>query len=76
MMYKPKLKVKGLGWDAGEDIRGFEEAIYFPFCSELTITVEGEVIGSYEDLVKLAEKECHRDKEFLEVIFLPLIVGG
>ncbi len=76
MKAKPKLKVHGLGWDAAEDIRSLEEARYFPFCSELTITIEGEVVNSYEELIKVAEKETHLHKEILEVEFIPIIVGG
>lgn len=72
----PKLKVKGLGWDVSEEIRDFEQAKYLPFGHNLIIVVEGQVIESYEDLVQLAAQDRYKNKEFLEVMFLPIIVGG
>lgn len=72
----PKLKVKGLGWDISEEIRDFEQAKYLPFGHNVIIVVEGQVIESYEDLIQLAAQDRYKDKEFLEVMFLPIIVGG
>lgn len=77
MTEAPKLKVKGLGWDVAEEVRDFEQARYFPFgSSDVIIVVEDEVIRSYDDLVQLVAKGCFKDKEYLEVMFLPIIVGG
>ena len=73
----PKLKVDGLGWDVGRDSCEFDQARYFPFNQpDLVIVAEGQVIRSYEDLLQLAKVDEHKDKEFLEVSFLPIIVGG
>ncbi len=76
MTKAPKLKVKGLGWDVAEEVRDFEQARYFPFGSDVIIVVEDEVIRSYDDLVQLVAKGRFKDKEYLEVMFLPIIVGG
>ena len=76
MTNSPKLKVKGLAWDATEEVRDFEQARYFPFSSELIIVVEDEVIRSYDDLARLLAEGRFKGKEFLEVMFLPIIVGG
>ncbi len=73
---KPKLKVSGLGWESAGEIRDFEAAKLFPYGGGALIAVEGQVINSYEELEKLAEQEPYKYKEFLEVIFLPIIVGG
>jgi hypothetical protein len=72
----PKLKIRGLGWDVSEGIRDFEQAKYLPFGQNVIILVEGNAIKSYEDLIRLASQNPHRDKEFLEVKFLELLRGG
>lgn len=72
----PKLKVCGLDWNAAEKIITFEQAQYFPFCNSLIITVEDQVINSYEDLLNLVAKKPYRDMEYLNVAFVPIIVGG
>jgi hypothetical protein len=76
MEKKPKLKVNGLGWESSEELRDFEQAKYFPFCEDLIITAEGHVINSYEDLLRLVSEEPYKSKEQLEIVFLPVIVGG
>ena len=72
----PKLKVDGLGWDASKEICEFEQAKYFPYGEGLVIVAEGEVVESYDDMLRLIEQDRHKDKELLEVAFLPIIVGG
>lgn len=72
----PKLKINGLGWDVCDEIRDFEQAKYLPFGHNVIIAVEGQVIGSYEDLIQLAAQDRHKGKEFLEVKFLELLRGG
>ena len=72
----PKLKVKGLGWDVSKEICDFEQAKYFPFGHDVVIVVEGQVIRSYDDIIQLVAQDRYKDKEFLEVMFLPIIVGG
>ena len=72
----PKLKVKGLGWDAAKETCDFDQAKFFPYQRDLVIVVEQNVVRSYDDLIKLASQDPYKDKEFLEVQFLPVIVGG
>jgi len=73
----PKLKVDGLGWNVEQESCEFDQARYFPYNQpDLVIVAEGRVIRSYEDLLQLAKVEEHKSKEFLEVSFLPIIVGG
>lgn len=73
---KPKLKISGLGWDSDGELLEFEQAKLFPYGGGALIAVEGNVLNSYEELEKLAEKEPYKYKQYLEVIFLPIIVGG
>ncbi len=73
---KPRLKVSGLGWAFDGEILEFEQAKLFPYGGGALITVEGNVINSYDDVRIMIEKEPYKNKEYLEVVFLPIIVGG
>lgn len=74
----PKLKVTT--WSCGyqhEEIRDFEQAREFlNFDSTYLVTVEGQVLFCYDQLIRLAAQDCYKDKEFLEVVLLPLLGGG
>jgi hypothetical protein len=73
----PKLKIKKQAWQSGEEeIQDFEQARKFPFDTDFVVVAEGQQINSYEDLLKMAGQEKFKNKEFLEVIFIPMIVGG
>jgi hypothetical protein len=73
----PKLKVIKSAWsDEPEEIQLFEQAKDFPYHEELVIVAEGRQINSYEDMILLVQQERYRNQEFIEVIFLPMIVGG
>jgi hypothetical protein len=72
----PKLSVKKEATDEHSEIQDFEEARNFPFDQEIIIVAEGRQVTSYEDLLKLAAQEKYKDRKFLEVMFLPMIVGG
>ncbi len=73
----PKLKVNKAAWtEEAEEIQEFEQAKNFPFDQELIIVAEGRQINSYEDLLAMAQQERFKDKPYLEVIILPMIVGG
>lgn len=72
----PKFRVKSLGWNMREEIRDLEQARHFPFRHGVIIMVEGEVVRSYDDLVQLLEQGRYKDREFLEVMFLPIMGGG
>jgi len=73
----PKLKVKFPCGYPTEDICDLEQAKYrFDYGGELLIIVEGRVIGSYEELAQIASQTQYADKEFLEVVLVPLLQGG
>lgn len=42
----------------------------------LAVIIEGQYINSYEELVKIATSEEHKDKEFLDVAIIMPIIGG
>jgi len=74
----PKLKVTT--WHRGyqcEDICDLEQAKDFlNFDSTYQVTVEGQVLSCYDQLVRLVAQDFYKDKEFIEVVLLPLIGGG
>jgi hypothetical protein len=72
----PKLKIKKQAWDKDGEIQEFERAKDFPYDQELIIVAEGRQITSYDDLLKMITQDLYKNKEFLEVMFLPVIVGG
>ena len=72
----PRLKVTGIGWNASEEVREFEQTRYFPYGHNLIIMVEGYAVKSYDELVELVEREKYQDREFLKVAYLPLMGGG
>jgi len=75
----PILKVKWLGQPLQERTIDFEKAKHIlPFGSPatLSITVEGQMINSYDELVQLATEKHYRDKQFLEVVVIASVAGG
>ena len=74
----PKLKVQSLSNTGAEaDICEIEQAKNrFEYSYDTVILVEGQVVNSYEELVEFASQDQYKDKEFLEITLLPLIVGG
>jgi hypothetical protein len=72
----PRLKINGLGWDQDKDLHDLNEARYFAFNEDLIVTLEGQVVNSFEEIETLAESQKYRGKEYLEIVFLPVIVGG
>ncbi len=74
----PRLKLKKPHSHPFEEIRDFEQAKYFLFDygDSAIVQVEGQVINSYEELVQLAAQDGNKDKDFLEVLLLPAVLGG
>ena len=74
----PKLKLKKSFGYPFEEIRDLEQARYFLFSydTDAVIVVEGQIINSYEELLKLATQDQYKDKEYLEASLLPAVVGG
>jgi hypothetical protein len=74
----PKLKIKFRFGYPGEDICELEQAKYrFDFGGgRVLVVVEGQLMNSYDELVQLAAQDDYKDKEFLEVLLLPAVVGG
>ena len=73
----PKLRVVNPYWDVSEEVRDFEQGKYLPFsAASFAVVVEGQVISSYEELLKLAAEEPYKDKDLLEVKLTEIISGG
>jgi hypothetical protein len=71
----PKLKISGLGWD-DKKLHDLDEARFFAFTEDLIVTLEGQIVGSFEEIEHLTKSRNYREKEYLEIVFLPVIVGG
>lgn len=76
-MFKlPRLKVKTIReLQPVEEVYDFEKGRYL-FVSDALILVEGCRINSYRELEELAARDEYRNREFIEVVLLPLEVAG
>ena len=73
----PKLKIKIPHWHGDKEIiRGWKDAEKLFTQFKGTVVVEGEIVDSHKELVKLASQEPFKDREFLEVTILVAIAGG
>ena len=76
----PKLKVKwwSIGYAEEETICDFEQAkeVVFGHGLDIIVSVEGQMIASYEELVQLVAQEQYKDKEALEVILVATAIPG
>ena len=73
----PKLKIKIPHWHGDKEIVGdFKDAEKLFSQLRGKVVVEGEVVHSHKELVKLASQEQYKHKEFLEVTILVAIAGG
>lgn len=75
MSKTPKFRVKGLGWEAAGTY-SIEQARNFPYGQGLVVSVEDQVVQSYEELLQLINQPSFVDKDFIQVTFLDIIVGG
>lgn len=72
----PKLKVRTIrDLKLVEEVLDIDQARYLVF-SNAQIVVEGQPVVSYEELVQLAAQKRYRNREFLEVVLLPIEVAG
>ena len=70
------LKVN-MPWYPFQETYNLEPARYLLFSSPgPIIVVEGHVVNSYEELVRLASQEFYRNKEYLEVHMYSGAIGG
>jgi len=72
----PKLLIKKQAWDKDGEIQEFEQAKNFPYDQELIIVAEDRQITSYDDLLKMVKLDRYKNKEYFEIMFLPMIIGG
>jgi hypothetical protein len=54
----------------------FDAGKTLPYNKGLIIAVEGRMVSSFEELKDLVEKYHYRDKEYLNVALLPIVLGG
>ncbi len=68
----PKLKVRK-AWNQEESTVATEEArsLLFEHGLDMMVIVEGQVIYSYEELIRIVSQDCYQGKEFLDVVMVP-----
>jgi hypothetical protein len=78
MSLLPKLNIKLPSQNVAEETCSLEQMEFrFNWGHEpFLIVVEGQTIGSYEQLKELAQQDCFKDREFLEVEVKNIIIGG
>jgi len=74
----PKLRIKPTSQKVAEEVCTLEQMKYrFNWGHEpFLILVEGQIIGSYEELIELAKQDRFEDREFLEAEVQNILVGG
>ena len=70
----PRLKINMP--DGYEEFHEIEEARHIISNWGMLVVVEGQTVNSYDALVKLAEQDSNKDREFIEVTLVPFIEGG
>ena len=58
------------------DLEQAKNFLYSSKDSQASVFVEGQAIYSYEELVRLANQDCHKDKEFLTVKLAAFVLGA
>ncbi len=73
----PKLNIKS-PFPHAQGTFDLEQAkdILFRYGDRTIVTVEGQRVYSYDELVQLAAQDCYKDKEFLEAMVLPSLAAG
>ena len=77
----PKLEIRKPAGYPNVEILDFEQAreyleLLWSYGSAVVVTVEGQMLDSYEKLVELANQDCYKDREFLKVDVWPIVGGG
>jgi PDZ domain-containing secreted protein len=71
----PRLLVKFFG-DPGEDIYELEDAKYLLDFTDRIVVVDGQEIRSYDELAKIVKQEKYKDRDCIEIVQIPAIMGG
>jgi hypothetical protein len=71
----PKLIIKVFGQPI-EDVCELEQASYMLNFETGIVLVEKQRVRSYDELVQQATQDKYKDREYIEVVLLPTIVGG
>lgn len=74
----PKLRIIRPGGYPFEEIRDIKDARYLTFDYKFgtIVLVDRQVVKSYDELVKLAEQDCYKGKEFVDVVITPVALPG
>jgi hypothetical protein len=42
----------------------------------MVVLVDGTRVSSYDELVQLATQDIYKNREFIEVVLMPIVAGG
>ena len=70
----PKLKLKPYGYFNG-NVCEFEKAKNLNY-SGVIVLVDGKKVGSFDEFVQLATQDIYKNREFIEVVIMPIVAGG
>jgi hypothetical protein len=71
----PKLVIKPLGQSSDQvwDVEQAKDRLSF---KGKVILVDGRRVRSYDELVAVVTQERYADKEFIDVVIMPVMAGG
>ncbi len=72
----PKLHIKRESRESSTEILDFEQARHLPFGKGSIVVIEGKLVNSYDEFLKLFTCGKYNSKEYLDILLLPLIIGG
>ncbi len=70
----PEVKLKMP--DGRTEICDFEGVKNYLYNWDLMLVIDGQVINSYGELVKLIERSPYKDRDIIEAVAVEVIVGG
>jgi hypothetical protein len=72
----PKMRIIRESIENPVEIWDFEQAENLPFGKQQIVVVEGNLVNSYNEFLKLFKNREYQNKEYLEILLLPLVFGG
>ena len=75
MAKSPELVIKPFG-NPSEYVLNLEEARNYLNFDSGVILIEGRMIHSYEEFVQVVAEDKYKNRESIEVVLLPAIIGG
>jgi hypothetical protein len=72
----PQMRIIRESLENPVEIWEFEQSEILPFGKQQIVVVEGKLVSSHDEFLKLFKNKKYRNKEFLDIRLFPLILGG